>query len=102
MVQELHKQGEHRAATVAKQFETRKCKHQHPVASAQCVKELIGATNDNNYCLATQNDTLLKQIRSMPGIPLLRVQKGMIILESLTTATKDAIQKVPSTLFDLI
>ncbi|KAI8331355.1 Fcf1-domain-containing protein, partial [Chlamydoabsidia padenii] len=94
VIHELKKQGDHRAATIAKQFESRKCKHLHPVSSAHCVMELIGSTNGNNYCLATQNDDHRKQVRLMPGIPVLKVQKGMIILEPLTKATKDAIQQI--------
>ncbi|CAO3592417.1 unnamed protein product [Absidia cylindrospora] len=93
VVNEIHKQGDHRAASVAKTFESRKCKHHHPVSSAQCLIDLLGTDNTNNYCVATQNNVIRKHIRDMPGVPVLKVQKGMIILESLSTATKDAIQK---------
>ncbi|ORZ20329.1 Fcf1-domain-containing protein, partial [Absidia repens] len=94
VVNEIHKQGDHRAASVAKTFESRKCKHHHPVSSAQCLMDLLGSDNANNYCIATQNNVIRKHIRDMPGVPVLKVQKGMIILESLSTATKDAIQKI--------
>ncbi|KAI8092557.1 Fcf1-domain-containing protein [Halteromyces radiatus] len=91
VIQELHKTGDHRAATVAKSFERRKCKHHLPVTSQQCILELIGSNNDNNYVIATQNDIIRKQIHDIPGVPVLRVKNGMIILEPLSKVTKDAI-----------
>ncbi|CAO3615800.1 unnamed protein product [Cunninghamella echinulata] len=92
-INELRKTGDHGAVHTAKQFELRKCKHRNPVSSEKCTLELVGAKNEKRFCIATQNENIIHQLHDIPGVPILKLKNGLIILEPLTNKTKQVIQK---------
>ncbi|KAI9303028.1 Fcf1-domain-containing protein, partial [Cunninghamella echinulata] len=92
-INELRKTGDHGAVHTAKQFEIRKCKHRNPVSSEKCTLELVGAKNEKRFCIATQNENVIRQLHDIPGVPILKLKNGLVILESLTNKTKQVIQK---------
>lgn len=64
------------------------------VSSEDCIKEIIDSLNPHNYCVASQNMALRKLLRHVPGVPLLYVKSGAIVLEPLSDVTKEAIRTV--------
>ncbi|EXX66983.1 Utp23p [Rhizophagus irregularis DAOM 197198w] len=72
-----------------KRFELRGCIHRHkPVSSAEW------PDNPHNYCVATQNESLRKRFRAIPGIPLLYINRTVLILEPPSYATLQKSKKI--------
>ncbi|RIB18273.1 Fcf1-domain-containing protein, partial [Gigaspora rosea] len=80
---EVKKQGKEGLQTelALKQFERRRCPHRKPVSSAECLASIIGNDNPHNYCVATQNETLRQQFRVIAGVPLLYINRTVLIVE---------------------
>ncbi|KAJ3000889.1 Small subunit processome component [Globomyces sp. JEL0801] len=81
------------SAAFAKKLEKRRCQHSPAVPASQCLKEIIGETNQFNYCIATQDLELRNQLRLIPGIPLMYINKSVLILEPASKATMDKVQE---------
>ncbi|CDH58386.1 pin domain-like protein [Lichtheimia corymbifera JMRC:FSU:9682] len=97
-IQELRKQQGPAAAGangLARKFERRRCPHTHqPIASADCVAQVIGPENKYNYCVGSQNVELRNKLREIPGIPMFYVKSHMIIMEMMSKKSKEAIKKL--------
>ncbi|ORX59404.1 hypothetical protein DM01DRAFT_1300686 [Hesseltinella vesiculosa] len=93
VIRELQKQGEHGVAAVAKKFEVHKCKHKTAETSAKCILSLIDKTHRNNYGVATQDDSLRDPLHAIPGVPIIKVKNSMLILEPMSQASKQVVQK---------
>ncbi|KAI9281334.1 Fcf1-domain-containing protein, partial [Umbelopsis sp. AD052] len=76
------------AVIASKRFERRRCRHVEPVSSAQCIKEIIDKDNPHNYCIASQDADLRKFLRSVPGVPLIHINRSVVVLEPPSKATK--------------
>ncbi|KAJ3326002.1 WD repeat-containing protein 34 [Boothiomyces sp. JEL0866] len=74
-------------AAYAKKLEKRRCTHNPAVTAAECIKEIIGESNKNNYCVASQDVELRRHFGKIPGIPLVYINKSVIILEPPSKAT---------------
>lgn len=81
-------------AAQAKKLEKRRCTHSPAVTAAECIKQVIGATNENNYCVATQDLELREELRKIPGIPILYINKSVLLLESASKATTKSVTEV--------
>jgi U3 small nucleolar RNA-associated protein 23 len=79
------------AVIASKRFERRRCRHVEPVSSAQCIKEIIDKDNPHNYCIASQDADLRKFLRSVPGVPLIHINRSVVVLEPPSKATKNKI-----------
>ncbi|CAG8691944.1 13523_t:CDS:2 [Cetraspora pellucida] len=88
---QIKKQGKDGLETelALKQFERRRCPHRKPVSSAECLASIIGNDNPHNYCVATQNETLRRQFRVIAGVPLLYINRTVLIVEPPSGATLD-------------
>ncbi len=77
-------------AAIANDLERRKCNHYPPLSPAECLQGIIGEENRLRYCVATQDKALRSQLRRIPGIPLVYINKSVFILEppSHTTMLK--------------
>ncbi|TPX67536.1 hypothetical protein SpCBS45565_g03684 [Spizellomyces sp. 'palustris'] len=83
------------ASLNAKRFERRRCAHTHsPVPAAECIRQIIGESNQHNYCVATQDQALRSDLRKIPGTPLIYINKSVVILEPPSTATMAKIQEM--------
>lgn len=81
---ELRKLGDRAmgAAIIAKGFYRLKCGHDDaPLGAAQCVAQQIGESNERRFLVATQDPILSKRLRSVPGVPLLRLHGQVPQLE---------------------
>jgi len=83
------------AALAAKRLEKRRCSHGgNPVNAAECIKEIIGETNQFNYCVATQDLQLRDYLRRIPGIPLIYINRSVMILEPPSPATTNKVKEI--------
>ncbi|KAJ3303299.1 Small subunit processome component [Kappamyces sp. JEL0829] len=76
-------------AAMAKKLEKRRCTHNPAVTAAECLKEIMGTENTNRYCVATQDPELRHHLRGMAGVPLLHINKSVLLLEAASKATTD-------------
>ena len=97
VLHELQELGDatHDATMLALRFQTRYCGHKPgQVSAAQCLLSLLCDTSKGRYFLATQDQGLTKYVQSQPGLPLLYIYRGLIILEKLSKPTLKQINKV--------
>ncbi|KAJ3277071.1 Small subunit processome component [Terramyces sp. JEL0728] len=66
-------------AAYAKKLEKRRCTHNPAVSAAECIKEIIGDSNKNNYCVASQDVELRRHLGKIPGTPLVYINKSLEI-----------------------
>ncbi|KAJ2698782.1 hypothetical protein FB645_005538 [Coemansia sp. IMI 203386] len=92
---DVRKEGEFMAQAIAvsKTFEKRRCMHKEPVSGTQCIDELMGGENKNNYCVAAQSDQLRAGLRAIAGVPVLHMQRNIVVLERMAQSAKDASAK---------
>ncbi|GBB97222.1 hypothetical protein RclHR1_02940024 [Rhizophagus clarus] len=81
-----------------KRFERRGCTHRHkPVSSVECILSILEPDNPHNYCVASQNESLRKRFRAIPGIPLLYINRTVLILEPPSYATLQKSKQIENT-----
>ncbi|RIA85679.1 Fcf1-domain-containing protein [Glomus cerebriforme] len=82
-------------ATALMKFERRGCIHRHkPISSAECLLSIIEDNNPHNYCIATQNESLRERFRAVPGVPLLYINRSVLIIEPPSYATLQKAKQV--------
>jgi U3 small nucleolar RNA-associated protein 23 len=82
------------AVFVSKRFEVRRCKHDCPKTGSECIQELILTdSNPHHYCAAAQNPELRRSLRSLPGVPIVFILKGVLVMEAPTQLTIDEARK---------
>lgn len=81
-------------AAYAKKLEKRRCTHSPAITAAECIKEIIGTDNKNNYCIATQDPDLRDTFRSIPGVPLIYISKSVLLLEPASNETMEKVSEV--------
>ncbi|KAF2808547.1 putative rRNA-processing protein utp23 [Mytilinidion resinicola] len=80
----------------AKGFERRRCGHhtlEKPLTAMECLSEVIdpksSLTNKHRYVVASQNPKMRAMLRRIPGVPLIYINRSVMILEPIATATSD-------------
>ncbi|KAI8619634.1 Fcf1-domain-containing protein [Chytriomyces sp. MP71] len=76
------------AVLAAKKLEKRRCGHEKPVPAADCLKSVVGGENKHKYGIATQDLSLRKQFRAIPGTPLVYINNGVVLLEPPSIETE--------------
>jgi U3 small nucleolar RNA-associated protein 23 len=51
----------------------------------------MAADNPHNYCVASQDAELRKELRRVPGVPLIHINRSVVVLEPPSKATKEKI-----------
>jgi len=83
------------ATMLAQRFQIRHCGHKPgEVTAAQCILSLLCDPSKGKFFLATQDPGLTKYVQSQPGLPLLYIYRGLVILEKLSKPTLYKIGKV--------
>jgi len=77
------------AFRIAKTFYRVKCGHNDPLSAAECLKEQLGTENERRFFVATQDVELARHVRSIPGVPLIRMNHYTPLLEEPSTSSKD-------------
>ncbi|KAF5374908.1 hypothetical protein D9758_000485 [Tetrapyrgos nigripes] len=88
-IHELYLRQKSNAAAVelAKTFERRKCNHREAIPGDECLKHVVGETNKHRYVIATQNQPLRSKLRAIPAIPLVHINRSVMVLEPPSDAT---------------
>ncbi|KAJ7786007.1 Fcf1-domain-containing protein [Mycena metata] len=75
------------AVDLAKTFERRKCNHREPIPGEECLTSVVGETNKHRYVVATQSQPLRVKLRSIPAVPIVHVNRSVMVLEPPSDAT---------------
>ncbi|KAI0704886.1 Fcf1-domain-containing protein [Cytidiella melzeri] len=88
-IHELYLQGrsEQPAVDLAKTFERRKCNHKEAIPGDECLTSVIGEANKHRYVLASQSQSLRSSMRNIPAVPIVHVNRSVMILEPPSDAT---------------
>ncbi|KAJ3883067.1 Fcf1-domain-containing protein [Lentinula edodes] len=81
-IHELYLQrGQQPAVDLAKTFERRKCNHREPISGDDCLASVVGDSNKHRYVIATQSDALRGKLRLIPAVPIVHINRSVMILE---------------------
>ncbi|KAH9857848.1 Fcf1-domain-containing protein [Lenzites betulinus] len=88
-IHELYLQGKTQqpAVDLAKTFERRKCNHREAIPGDECLASVVGETNKHRYVVATQSQDLRPTLRAVPGVPIVHMNRSVMILEPPSDAT---------------
>ncbi|KAI0053296.1 hypothetical protein FA95DRAFT_1579438 [Auriscalpium vulgare] len=88
-IHELYLQGKSQqpAVDLAKSFERRKCNHKEAIPGEECLSSVIGDTNKHRYVVATQSQPLRVKLRAVPGVPIVHIERSVMILEPPSDTT---------------
>ena len=80
----------------AKEFERRRCNHhtlENPLSSLECLSSVVDPknshTNKHRYAVASQDVSIRKRMRDIPGVPLVYISRSIMVLEPMTMSTTD-------------
>ncbi|ODV58424.1 rRNA-binding ribosome biosynthesis protein UTP23 ASCRUDRAFT_39365 [Ascoidea rubescens DSM 1968] len=94
-IQVLYRTKNQEAIELAKKFERRRCGHlpKEPETPHKCILSITNVNNNNKfrYIIVTQNEVLRKELRKVPGVPLIYINKtGVLVMEPLSDMTEKA------------
>ncbi|QRV74953.1 rRNA processing protein, Fcf1 family protein [Ceratobasidium sp. AG-Ba] len=89
---ELYKLGPSAQPVVdmAKGFERRRCNHREAVENEPCVEAVVGETNKHRYVVASQSTDLRNKLRKIPAVPMVHINRSVMVLEPVSDATLKA------------
>ncbi|KAF2203767.1 hypothetical protein GQ43DRAFT_389414 [Delitschia confertaspora ATCC 74209] len=76
----------------AKTYERRRCNHhelEEPLSSLECLSEVVGPTNKHRYIVASQVPELRAHMRRIPGVPLVYINRSVMILEPMASSSEE-------------
>lgn len=72
----------------AKRLEIRRCPHtNNHRPGEECIREIIGDQNAHHYGVCAQQWSLREALRLVPGVPLLFVNRGILLMEDPSEVT---------------
>ncbi|QRW17827.1 rRNA processing protein, Fcf1 family protein [Rhizoctonia solani] len=72
---------------LAKLFERRKCNHREAIENEPCIESVVGETNKHRYVVASQSTDLRNKLRKIPAVPLVHINRSVMVLEPRSEAT---------------
>lgn len=72
---------------LAKMFERRKCNHREAIENEPCIESVVGETNKHRYVVASQSTDLRNKLRKIPAVPLVHINRSVMVLEPRSEAT---------------
>ncbi|KAJ2918947.1 hypothetical protein MD484_g1374, partial [Candolleomyces efflorescens] len=75
------------AVDIAKTFERRKCNHREAIPADECLADVIGDSNKHRYVICTQSSTLRTKLRTIPAVPIIHINRSVLVLEPPSDAT---------------
>ncbi|KAI0283324.1 Fcf1-domain-containing protein [Russula aff. rugulosa BPL654] len=75
------------AVDLAKSFERRKCNHREAIPGNECIASLVGETNMHRYVIVTQSHPLRVDLRAIPGVPIVHINRSVMVLEPASDVT---------------
>ena len=80
------------AIELAKTFERRRCNHniKAPKTPKDCIRSLVDVNGQNKhrYIVATQSVELRRKLQIVPGVPLVFMNRSVMVMEPASDATK--------------
>lgn len=80
----------------AKRYERRRCNHQdleQPMSAMDCLSEVVdpkdSGTNRHRYVVATQDKEVRAKMRGKLGVPLIYINRSVMILEPMAAESED-------------
>jgi U3 small nucleolar RNA-associated protein 23 len=100
-IHDLYKTKNQEAIVLAKQFERRRCNHlpnkndqetdlaNGPKSAFDCIANvvIVKGTNKHRYVVATQKSSLRSLFRKIPAIPLIYMNRSVMIMEPMSPVT---------------
>lgn len=82
----------------AKDYERRRCGHHpeefpEPCSTLECLGGVVGPKNKHRYVVASQDQEVRSKMRGIPGVPLVYINRSVMILEPMAGATTRVVQK---------
>ena len=74
------------------QYKIEECNH-NQLDPITCIRNYIGKKNHDKYFVATQDDFLRKQLRKIPGVPLIFFDQNMLLIDKLSPSSLEASEK---------
>lgn len=91
-MQALYQSNNQAAIEIAKQFERRRCNHdpKNPKTPLECLESVvnINGKNKHRYVVATQAIDIRRKLRQVPGVPLVYMNRAVMVMEPLSTASE--------------
>ena len=91
----LYKAGDQSLIAKAKDFERRRCGHHEldePLSTLECFKTVVDPKTNNankhRYVGAIQDPEVRAYLRSIPGVPLVYINRSVMIMEPMAEATE--------------
>jgi len=94
-IHELYLQGKavQPAVDLAKTFERRKCNHKEAILGDDCVASVVGNMNKHRYVIATQSQPLRSKLRQIPAVPVVHINRSVMILEPMSETSVEVKEK---------
>lgn len=93
-MQALYATENQRAIDMAKRFERRRCNHppKDPKPPAECIESIVNieGINKHRYVVASQSARLRRRLRAVPGVPLIFMNRSVMVMEPASDASKRA------------
>lgn len=90
-IRALYDSKNNEAIALAKTFERRRCNHSQkdPKKPLDCIADItsIDGNNKFRYVVATMDPELRKELRRVPGVPLLFMNRSVMVMEPMSKAT---------------
>lgn len=79
------------AIEIGKEFERRRCNHPPREAKppTECIESIVNVkgSNKHRYVVASQEVTLRRKLRKVPGVPLIHMSRSVMVMEPLSGAS---------------
>ena len=79
----------------AKEYERRRCGHhelEEPLSTLECLSSVVdpngSGSNKHRYVVASNEKEVRAKMRRIPGVPLIYINKSVVLMEPMTTATE--------------
>lgn len=97
-MQALYETNNQGAIESAKQYERRRCNHnpKEPETPSDCLNSVvnINGKNKHRYVVATQDIEIRRQLRRVPGVPLIYMNRAVMVMEPLSDASEKISENV--------
>ncbi|AET38536.1 rRNA-binding ribosome biosynthesis protein UTP23 Ecym_3019 [Eremothecium cymbalariae DBVPG len=96
-VQKLYESKNQGAIAQAKMYERRRCNHyKEPKEPSECIRSVvdINGRNLHRYVVATQDIEIRRILRRVPGVPLIYMNRSVMVMEPLSSNSQQVSQQV--------
>ncbi|QEU60364.1 Utp23 [Kluyveromyces lactis] len=97
-MQSLYQTNNQGAIDAAKQFERRRCNHdpKEPKSVLECLTSVVDVNgkNKHRYVVATQDVEIRRRLRKIPGVPLVYMNRSVMVMEPLSNASEKVSREV--------